>query len=67
MFRILRSSFSAYVPGVVVVKLASSTDMIQAAVVLHPGRITEEEIDGKSPSTPQALVVVLLMACCVRC
>ncbi|XP_062150363.1 endo-1,3;1,4-beta-D-glucanase-like [Alnus glutinosa] len=31
--------------GVVVVKLASSTDMIQAAVVLHPGRITEEEID----------------------
>ncbi|XP_062150364.1 endo-1,3;1,4-beta-D-glucanase-like [Alnus glutinosa] len=31
--------------GMVVVKLASSTDMIQAAVVLHPGPITEDEID----------------------
>ncbi|KAF3957569.1 hypothetical protein CMV_017428 [Castanea mollissima] len=30
--------------GKVVVKLASSTD-IQAAVVLHPGKITEDEID----------------------
>ncbi|GLT70978.1 hypothetical protein SLA2020_430240 [Shorea laevis] len=30
--------------GMVVVKLASSTD-IQAGVVLHPGRITEDEID----------------------
>jgi carboxymethylenebutenolidase len=33
----------------VLVKLASSTD-IQAAVVLHPGPITEDEIDGKSPT-----------------
>jgi hypothetical protein len=48
------------------VKLASSTDMIQAAVVLHPGPITEDEIDGKSP-TPQAHAqYVLLMACCLR-
>ncbi|KAE8076955.1 hypothetical protein FH972_015571 [Carpinus fangiana] len=31
--------------GMVSVKLASSTD-IQAAVVLHPGPITEDEIDG---------------------
>ena len=29
-------------------KLASSTDL-HAAVVLHPGSITEDEVDGKSP------------------
>lgn len=37
--------FLAFGSGVVVVKLASS-DYIQAGVVLHPGRITEDEING---------------------
>ncbi|THG09417.1 hypothetical protein TEA_028016 [Camellia sinensis var. sinensis] len=37
---------AAIVQGVVVVKLAR-TDEIQTAVVLHPGRITKDEIKGK--------------------
>ena len=45
MLQLLISSFPSYLPGKVVAKLASSTD-IQAAVVLHPGKITEDEIDG---------------------
>ena len=35
----------AFASGMVVVNLASSDD-IQAAVVLHPGQITEDEIKG---------------------
>lgn len=35
-----------FVPGVVVAKLAISSD-IQAAVILHPGPIKEEELNGK--------------------
>lgn len=35
-----------HLSGKVVVNLASS-DHIQAAVVLHPGRITDDEINGK--------------------
>jgi hypothetical protein len=48
------------------VKLASSTD-IQAAVILHPGQIADNEIDGKSPTPQVHAKYVLLMSCCLRC
>jgi carboxymethylenebutenolidase len=57
---LLTSSLPSFVSGKVVVKLASSTD-IQAAVVLHPGRITEDEIIGKF-----SLVKLMLNICSDR-
>lgn len=36
--------------GKVLVKLAACDDDIQAAVMLHPSRITEDEIKGKLSS-----------------
>ena len=40
--------FACIFSGMVLMKLASSTDL-HAAVVLHPGSITEDEVNGKSP------------------
>ena len=60
MLQLLTSSLSAYVSGMVVVKLANSTD-IHAGVLLHPGQITEEQINGKHFSNSCQIFVTVSM------
>ena len=60
------SSLLAYFSGVVLVKLASSTEL-HAAVILHPGPITEDQINGKYPISHAHAKYLLQIACCLRC
>ena len=66
VLQLLISSLRACVSAMVLVKLASSTDL-QAAVLLHPGRITEDEINSKSSICQAHAKYMLQVACCLRC
>lgn len=46
MVNLIKCALQPFDSGNVAVKLGK-TDEIQAAVILHPGRLTDEEIDRK--------------------
>ena len=60
------SRLLAYFSGMVLVKLASSTDL-HAAVILHPGPITEDQINGKYPISHTHAKFLIQTAWCLRC